>query len=90
MYAVDHLTSEDGKGGEVREDLAAFVKLADGKTVQLTSGDTVPDDADPADVQRLVDAGVLTEADDPTPTPDPVPVPAPPAGRGKPKAGAES
>jgi hypothetical protein len=86
MYVVEHLTSDDGNGGVVRKDLAAFVKLADGKAVQLTSGDTVPDDADPADVQRLLDAGVLTETADVTPTPDP----APQVGRGKQKAGAES
>lgn len=89
MFVVDHLvTTTDDEGGEAsetREDLTAFVRLADGGTARLTSGDTVPPDADEQHVQRLADAGVLTEAPD---TPVPTPPPAPRGQRGAGKAAA--
>ncbi|SDC46029.1 hypothetical protein [Nocardioides lianchengensis] len=79
MLVVDQLVTatdgdEGGEASETREDLTAFVRLADGGKVRLTSGDTVPADADEEHVQRLVDAGVLTEAPDaPVPSPPPAP-----------------
>lgn len=46
-------------------DLVAHVRLAEGGTVKLQAGDTVPAEADAAHVATLTERGVLTEVKEP-------------------------
>ena len=46
------------------DDLVAFVRLAEGGTVSLHTGDTVPAEADLNHVADLVEAGVLSSTGD--------------------------
>lgn len=45
----------------------AYVRRADGTTVQLAEGDEVPADADSAQVERFVALGVIEQAAEPKP-----------------------
>ena len=49
----------------VNEGLTAHVRLAEGGTVKLHEGDTVPSEADETHVAALVERGVLSEKPEP-------------------------
>lgn len=51
----------------VNDELVAHVRLAEGGTVKLQAGDTVPAAADADHVASLTEAGVLTEVEEPKP-----------------------
>jgi hypothetical protein len=63
-YVVNQVDGLDSAGEPAKEDIVAYVRLAEGGSVKLYSGDTVPPEADLNHVAKLVQMGVLSATED--------------------------